>query len=134
MADTAEPSAQTNSSGDGPADATGAPAKIKTEKEIQKEKKRLEKLAKFEAKKKKKVEEDAQKASKGENEVNKTLVWFSCLQLCWCSISVTIQQASSELPSLSAHKRTCKGLFGSTPKRKKLCMLCEQPIRTTLLG
>lgn len=56
---------QAGTDGDGEA---GLP-KVKSDKELQKEKKRLEKLAKFEAKKQKKAEEDAQKKTKVDSEV-----------------------------------------------------------------
>lgn len=53
----------------GPAgDEAGLP-RVKSEKELQKEKKRLEKLAKFEAKQQKKATEAAQKKNKDDSEV-----------------------------------------------------------------
>ncbi|XP_060570722.1 valine--tRNA ligase-like [Ruditapes philippinarum] len=57
--------------GQGGADGEGGLHKVKSEKELQKEKKRLEKLAKFEAKKAKKAEEDAQKKNKPDSEKKK---------------------------------------------------------------
>lgn len=60
-----------NTEGKGGADGdveAGLP-RVKSEKELQKEKKRLEKLAKFEAKKQKKAEEEAQKKNKVDSEV-----------------------------------------------------------------
>ena len=56
---------QGGASGDG----EGGMPRVKSEKELQKEQKRLEKLAKFEEKQKKKAEEAAAKKAKEETEV-----------------------------------------------------------------
>ncbi|XP_053395585.1 valine--tRNA ligase-like [Mercenaria mercenaria] len=73
MSNTSETNSTEKIEGQGGADGDGGEGltRVKSEKELQKEKKRLEKLAKFEAKKQKKAEEDAQKKNKPDSEKKK---------------------------------------------------------------
>ncbi|KAL4237118.1 Valine--tRNA ligase [Mactra antiquata] len=70
MSDQSDVKEVVNSPGAEGAGEAGLP-KVKSEKELQKEKKRLEKLAKFEAKNKKKAEESAKKKAQPESEKKK---------------------------------------------------------------